>query len=106
LRALDPKARIGFRGSSATGKVGNETKLNFGDPINLEDFDIDIFVVSDTLVNQFGDKVIPAAGLRSYLYKTNPLLFEGLRPGGKGVSLKIHRSTKDLGEGAVFFDDL
>ncbi len=49
-------AKIGFRSSLARGTVGNPKKPTFGQPINLNDFDVDVFIVSDEPAARYGDK--------------------------------------------------
>ena len=49
-------ARIGFRGSLARGTVGNPNKPTFGQPVNLSDFDVDAFIISDELIARTGKR--------------------------------------------------
>jgi RHS repeat-associated protein len=48
IRAVvGPDARIGYRGSLASGTVGNTKKEKVGMPVNLDDFDIDFLIIDD-----------------------------------------------------------
>lgn len=49
-KMLDPNAKIGLTGSSATGTVENPNKATFGQPIDPNKFDLDLFVQSDILL--------------------------------------------------------
>src|SRR5262249_22619331 len=89
LLKFDPEAKIGIRGSTATGRVGNPFKSTLGQPWNSEKFDLDISIVSDKLNKTFGDKIIPLSDFRDTLFGSNPDLFKGLKPGGEGVSIKF-----------------
>ncbi len=40
-RQIDPNLKSGYTGSFSTGKVGNPTKSTFGQPVDLNNFDID-----------------------------------------------------------------
>jgi RHS repeat-associated protein len=53
------ESAIGFKGSLARGTVGNPKKATFRHPVDLNDFDIDAFIISDDLANQF-----PGSGFR------------------------------------------
>ena len=44
---------IGFRGSLARGTVGNPKKPTYGQPVDLNNFDVDAFIISDKLANRF-----------------------------------------------------
>lgn len=101
LLKFDPTAKIGLRGSTASGTVQNPTKPTVGQPWNPNSFDLDIFVQSDKLYHHFGPDIIPYPLLREYLVKQNPSLFGGLRPGRSGVSLKVFPSSKDVGSDAI-----
>ena len=90
------EARVGFRGSLARGTVGNRRKSTFGQPINLDDFDVDAFIVSDELVTRYGNRrwgnQIPE--LKKIQEEIRVALgelpeFQGLRPGEKGFSFRI-----------------
>lgn len=47
IRALDPDAVVGFKGSLARGFKGPHKKSV---PFDSSDFDVDAFIVSDTLL--------------------------------------------------------
>jgi RHS repeat-associated protein len=49
IRALDPQARVGYRGSVARGRKGAHKQNGPFDPM---DFDIDVFVLSDSLAGR------------------------------------------------------
>lgn len=88
LMKIDPDARIGIRGSTATGMVGNRLKETRGRTWNPKDFDLDLAIISDKFP---GVKApIPLEQLRNALARSNPELFGGLRPGGSGVSVKVY----------------
>jgi hypothetical protein len=101
IRKLDPNARIGLQGSIVRGVVGNPRKETHGEPFNPEDFDLDIFVVSAKLPQS--DKVVPTAMLRDRIFRSSEKTFEGLRPGGKGVSIKIFRPNETIPGPRVYF---
>lgn len=52
ITAKYPDAKIGYRGSLATGK-----KYKTGGPFDPNDFDVDAFIVSDKLADRFVKKV-------------------------------------------------
>jgi hypothetical protein len=101
---IDPDAKIGLTGSAATGKVGNPNKATFGQPINQDQFDLDLFVQSDKLFGQFGGKLKAAPELRQHLVENFPELMQGLKPGKKGLSIKFRPSTDDLPKGSIIFN--
>ncbi len=53
IKKLYPDAKVGYRGSLATG-----TKYSTGGPFDPNDFDVDAFIVSDKLASQFGPNVV------------------------------------------------
>jgi RHS repeat-associated protein len=91
-------ARIGFRGSLARGTVGNRRKVTFGQPINLSDFDVDAFVVSDELagLGKWGDQIPELYELQANIREALGDMpeFQGLRPGDKGFSFRIFTSEE------------
>jgi hypothetical protein len=89
-------------GSAATGRVGNPNKATFGQPINPEKFDLDLFVQSDVLLAQFGTKLIAAPVFRRSLIESNPALFSGLKPGKEGVSI-MFRPSGSPPTGSIMF---
>jgi hypothetical protein len=103
FKALDPNAKIGLTGSSATGRVGNRNKATFGQPINAEKFDLDLFVQSDKLLEQFGPKLRAAPNLRQSLVDEFPEIFSGLKPGKDGLSIKF-RPNGPAPKGSIIFD--
>ncbi|RCS56457.1 hypothetical protein [Parvibium lacunae] len=103
-KMLDPNAKIGLTGSSATGKVGNPNKATFGQPIDPNKFDLDLFVQSDVLLETYGTKLKAAPVLRQSLVDDFPDLFKGLKPGKDGLSIKF-RPTGQQPEGSIMFDD-
>jgi len=88
---LDPNLKSGYTGSFKTGKVGNANKPTFGEPINLNDFDIDFRIKSDKLFNLYGKNLRANEKFRELLKKTKG--FEGLRPNKKGFSIKFEPSN-------------
>lgn len=104
LRAIDPSAKVGLTGSAATGRVGNPNKATFGQPINPGAFDLDLFVQSDTLLEQFGSRLRPAPALRQTLVQQYPDLFEGLKPGKQGLTIKF-RPFGDSPPGSITLTD-
>jgi hypothetical protein len=89
-RKMDSNLVVGCSGSFKTGIVGNPHKPTFGQPINLNDFDIDYWIESDILYEKFSDKLMPDDKFRKVLKQTRG--FEGLRQGQKGFSIKFKPS--------------
>ncbi|ALV08953.1 hypothetical protein RD2015_4512 [Roseateles depolymerans] len=104
FRVLDPTAKIGLTGSSATGRVGNPNKETFGKPINMNEFDLDLFVQSDLLLDQLGGKLRAVPILRQELVNDFPILFKGLKSGKKGLSIKF-RPHGEPPKGSIIFGD-
>jgi hypothetical protein len=102
FKALDPNAKIGLTGSSATGRVDNPNKATFGQPINAEKFDLDLFIQSDKLLDQFGPKLRAAPDLRQSLVNEFPEIFGGLKPGKDGLSIKF-RPSGPAPQGSIIF---
>ena len=95
---------IDFPGSSASGKVGNPIKDTFGQPINQKSFDLDLFIESDVLYKQYGgSKLYAAPELRKSLVTDYPNLFEGLKPGKEGLSIKF-RPNGQVPTNSVIFN--
>ncbi|MFN0290485.1 hypothetical protein [Pedobacter helvus] len=86
-KALDPKLKYGYTGSFKTGVVGNTSKPTFGNPINLEKFDIDFWIESDVLYKKFGPNLRADPQFRKVLAETPG--FEGLKPNKEGFSIKF-----------------
>ncbi|CAM1362371.1 RHS repeat domain-containing protein [Tenacibaculum xiamenense] len=91
-KKLDPDLKAGYTGSFKSGKVGNPNKPNFGEPINLNEFDVDYWIESDVLFKKFGEKLQPDADFRKALGETPG--FEGLKEGMSGFSIKFKPSSK------------
>lgn len=104
FRVIDPTAKIGLTGSSATGRVGNPNKPTYGQPIDMQKFDLDLFVQSDVLLGQYGPKLKAAPILRQSLTDDFPNLFQGLKPGKEGLSIKF-RPHGEPPKGSIVFDD-
>ncbi len=64
IRKIDPKAVVGFRGSTARGYKGPHKE---NAPFDPEDFDVDAFVVSDRMAVKIGiDKSFRAASVNDF----------------------------------------
>jgi len=72
--------------------VGNSNKARFGEPIDLDDFDVDFFIQSDILLEQFGGNLRANPEFREILSNTPG--FEGLRKNKKGFSIKFLPSAQ------------
>ena len=103
FQTLDPTARIGLTGSTATGRVGNPNKATFGQRIDTTKFDLDLFVQSDLLLEHFGTKLQAAPILRQSLVDDFPDLFVGLKPGKEGLSIKF-RPHGEPPKGSIVFE--
>ena len=90
-RDIDPNLEAGMTGSFKTRKVGNPHKDNFGENVDLNDFDIDFWIKSDKLHKQFGPNLRADTDFRKILSETPG--FEGLRPNKKGFSIKFLPSS-------------
>jgi len=81
-------ALIGFRGSLARGTVGNRSKPTFGQPIDLGNFDVDAFIVSDKLrsLNQWGNRIQGIDDIQTQIFEQlrSRKEFRGLRSRGFG----------------------
>ncbi|WP_426390204.1 hypothetical protein [Lysinibacillus sp. VIII_CA] len=53
IKEIDPDAKVGYRGSLATGQKGEHKGFA---PFDPTDFDIDAFIVSDKLASRFPSK--------------------------------------------------
>ena len=91
FRAIDSNLEAGYTGSFKTGVVGNPSKATFGQPIDLSKFDIDYWIKSDTLYQQYGNSLKANAGFRQILSETPG--FEGLKPNKAGFSIKFLPSS-------------
>lgn len=91
-------ARIGYRGSLARGTVGNRNKRTFGQPIDLNNFDVDAFIVSDELASlgRWGDQIPELYQLQREIREDLGQLpeFKGLRPDDKGFSFRVFTSEE------------
>jgi len=111
IRKIDPNARVGFRGSLASGikraKNGNPAR-----PFDPSDFDVDMFIVSDMLRKGRGFQVGPKP-VRNIAKDIDKRLrqlpgFEGLRGGKDKLQFRIWGSEelqkKALkGDSQIFF---
>jgi hypothetical protein len=88
-RKIDPNLEAGYTGSFKTGKVGNPNKPTFGQPIDLNRYDIDYYIKSDKLHDMFGNSLKADVEFRKILSQTPG--FEGLKPNKKGFSIKFRR---------------
>ena len=101
IKKAFPDARFGLGGSVARGTVGNPNKPTFGQPFDPTKFDLDFFVVSDSLPRT--NKVVGLQGMRDRLVRRCPAALAGLKAGGEGLSVKIFRSSDALDPAAVLF---
>ncbi|MEB7453630.1 hypothetical protein [Lysinibacillus sphaericus] len=84
IKEIDPDAKVGYRGSLATGQKGPH-KGNA--PFDPTDFDIDAFIVSDKLASKFpendpwkaGTKIREIRNLQKEIDKSLKDSLEGLR---------------------------
>lgn len=90
-KAIDPDLEWGYTGSFKTGTVNNPKKPTFGQPINLSDFDIDVWIKSDILRQIYGTNLRADVAFRKILSNTPG--FEGLRPNKLGFSIKFLPSS-------------
>jgi RHS repeat-associated protein len=103
-------ALIGFRGSLARGRVGNLNKPTRGQPINLDNFDIDFFIISDSLASQgvWGDQIPELRPIQREIrsaLKNVPEL-QGLKPGREGFSIRIFSqedAARHFGNEEIYF---
>ena len=84
------------------GTVGNPRKATFGQPFSPEDFDLDLFLISDSLPK--AQKVVPLAGARDRSYRMFPEAFEGMKSSGKGLSVKIFRPDEAIPGPYIIFE--
>ncbi len=103
VKKVDPDARFAIKGSIVRGTVGNPRKETFGKPVAIDDFDLDVFVISDKLPNP--GRVVGLPNARDRLYRAFPGVFEGLRPGGRGLSIKVLRSGEPMGDIVMFLGE-
>jgi hypothetical protein len=99
---IDPKLKIGIRGSTQTGVKGNPNKHGNWNP---NDYDLDLFIVSNDLAPINAGKIIKLPHIRDGLVKEFPELFSGLRSGGKGVSAKFYTEEQAVSKGGLIFYD-
>jgi len=92
-RAIDPSLKWGYVGSFKNGISGNPNRSNYGEPFNLNEFDVDFWIESDVLFELNGDRLQPDAAFRDILSKTPG--FGGLRPGMKGFSILFKESSSE-----------
>lgn len=74
---FDPNITYCFIGSFKTDVVGNPNKARHGQPIDLSDFDADLFIESDFLFSKFAGNPKANPEFRELLSNTRG--FEGLR---------------------------
>jgi hypothetical protein len=101
IKKAFPDAKFGLGGSVARGTVGNPNKPTFGQPFDPNKFDLDFFVVSDSLPQS--KKVVGLQGMRDRLVGRCPAALAGLKAGGEGLSVKVFRSSDALDPAAVLF---
>jgi hypothetical protein len=87
FRKLDPNLKYGYRGSFKTGRVGNPDKKTFGQPIDLNRFDIDFWIESDVLFQKYGSNLRANVEFRKVLAQTPG--FGGLKPNKEGFSIRF-----------------
>lgn len=100
IRAIDPEARIGFRGSVARLAKG---KHKGGLPLDSSNFDVDAFIVSDKLAKQIpkgtwfrsGSNISERSEVQSNLLKR----LQELMPGMRNIfEFRIYIEAEYLGE--------
>ena len=92
FRKIDPNLEAGYTGSFRTGTVGNPTKSTFGQPIDLNKFDVDYWIKSDVLFKKYGNSLKADVDFRKILSETPG--FEGLKPNKQGFSIKFLPSSQ------------
>ncbi len=88
---IDPNLEAGYIGSFKTGTVGNPNKSTFGQPIDLNNYDIDFYIKSDVLYEMYGNSIKANPQFREILSQTPG--FEGLKPNKQGFSIKFLPSS-------------
>jgi hypothetical protein len=100
-------ALIGFRGSLAQGTVGNPRKPTFGQPVNLANFDIDAFIVSDELAElaMWGTDVPGVRQVQQAIEQDlrRMVEFDGLRSRGFGFRIFTQEEADELFSGVEIF---
>jgi hypothetical protein len=91
VRALDPNLKARYTGSFKTGTVRNPTKATFGQPNDLNKFDVDYWIESDVLFQKLGPNLRANPEFRKILSETPG--FEGLKPNKGGFSIKFKPSS-------------
>nr|WP_046228909.1 polymorphic toxin-type HINT domain-containing protein [Paenibacillus algorifonticola] len=91
FREIDPNLKSGYTGSFKTGTVGNPSKPTYGQPINMNKYDIDYFIESDILYEKFGNSLKANPVFRKILSEIPG--FEGLKPNKEGFSIKFKPSS-------------
>lgn len=91
FREMDPNLKSGYTGSFKTGRVGNPNKPTYGQPIDLNKYDIDYYIESDILYKKFGNSLKANPEFRKILSSTPG--FEGLKPNKGGFSIKFKPSS-------------
>lgn len=92
FREIDPNLKAGYTGSFKTGKVGNPNKPTFGQPIDLNKYDIDYWIESDVLYEMYGNSLKANPKFREILANTPG--FEGLKPNKAGFTIKFKPSSR------------
>ena len=87
FREIDPNLEAVYTGSFKTGTVGNPNKPTYGQPINLDNYDIDYWIKSDKLYEMYGNSLKANPEFRNILGETPG--FEGLKPNKQGFSIKF-----------------
>ncbi|WP_433958678.1 RHS repeat domain-containing protein [Cytobacillus horneckiae] len=87
FRKIDPNLEAGYTGSFKTGTVGNPNKTTYGQPIDLNNYDIDYYIKSDKLYDMYGNSIKANPKFREILSQTPG--FEGLKPNKGGFSIKF-----------------
>jgi len=73
--------------SNKTGTVGNPNKATYGQPIDLNSYDIDYWIKSDKLYEMYGNSLKADPIFREILGQTPG--FEGLKANKQGFSIKF-----------------
>jgi hypothetical protein len=113
MRRFDPDARVGIQGSVVRGRVGNpdikpgQIRKRTGLPFAPDDIDVDIFIISTKIPLHPEGKVWKVfQQMRDRLVRSYPAVFDGLREGGAGFSIKVirpHQTAKELKGPNVMF---
>ncbi|MDQ6661308.1 MAG: hypothetical protein M3Z24_10125, partial [Chloroflexota bacterium] len=96
VKEIDPGARFGVQGSVVRGSVGNPRKLTYGRNFDPNNYDLDFFVISKELKELNVPKVVGLPQFRDRLYRRFPGVYDGLKQGGKGLSVKVYRPGETI----------